>query len=328
MTAPENPDLLDPRMLMDPQMAAAADKMAEIAAGLGPVPSDPAPEQVRTRLLAERAFWNDAPPPLAAVERITMPGPSREVPVTVFRPSRAPILPAIVHFHGGGWVKGSPETHAAIPSGLAAESGAVVLSVDYALAPEHKFPEPLDECVAVVEAIAKRSAELGIDPASLLLAGDSAGGNLALASALDLRNRHPDLIKGLLLFYGVFDSDLDTWSYRTFGGGEFGLSREDMAAYWAAYLRSTEDLTDPRAAPLRAELAGLPPVHLCAAGLDVLRDDTLKLARKLNEVGVTYELKTYEGVCHAFSGLGRMVDAGRNSLAAAAAFARIVWDMN
>ncbi len=328
MTGPANPDLLDPRMLMDPQMAAAVDKMAAIAVELGAMPTDPSPEQVRARLLAEKAFWNADPVPLADVERITLPGPAREVPLTVFRPGREPILPAIVHFHGGGWVKGSPETHAAIARGLAAESGAAVLSVDYALAPEHKFPEPLDECVAVVEAVAGQAAELGIDLATLVLAGDSAGGNLALAAALDLQGRRPGLVKGLLLFYGVFDSDLDTWSYRTFGGGEFGLSREDMAAYWAAYLRSTADLTDPRAAPLRADLSGLPPVHLCAAGLDVLRDDTLNLARKLNEVGVPYELKTYEGVCHGFSGLGRMVDAGRNSLANAAIFARTIWNRN
>ena len=325
MTEPANPDRLDPRMLMDPQMAAATDKMAEIAAELGPMPAEPTWEQTRARVLAEKAYWNEQPVPMAAVDSLTLPGPFRGVPVTVFRPNREPALPAIVQFHGGGWVKGSPETHAAIARGLAAESGAVVLSVDYALAPEHKFPEPLDECAAVIEAIFEHGADLGIDPATLILAGDSAGGNLALASALDLRDRRPGLVKGLLLFYGVFDSDLDTWSYRTFGGGEFGLSREDMAAYWAAYLRSTDDLTDPRAAPLRADLSGLPPVHLCAAGLDVLRDDTLNLARKLNEVGVTYELKTYEGVCHAFSGLGRMVDAGRNSLANAAVFARNVW---
>lgn len=325
MTAPENPDLLDPRMLMDPQMAAATDRMAEIADELGPLPDNPTPEQTRARVVAEKAFWNDEPVAVATVDHITLPGPFREVPVTVFRPSREPALPAIVHFHGGGWVKGSPQTHAAIARGLAAESGATVLSVDYALAPEHKFPEPLDECIAIIEAIAERAAELGIDGNTVMLAGDSAGANLALAAALDLRSRNPGLVKGLLLFYGVFDSDLDTWSYRTFGGGEFGLSREDMAAYWAAYLRSTEDLTDPRAAPLRADLAGLPPIHLCAAGLDVLRDDTLNLARKLHETGGAYELKTYEGVCHAFSGLGRMVDAGRNSLAAAASFARSIW---
>jgi acetyl esterase len=313
---------LSPLSLMDPQMAAAMDKMAEIAASVGPAPARPTPEEVRLRTLIERRFWNEEPVAVSAVEDIELPGLFRPVRVRCYRPSLAPNLPAIVYFHGGGWVKGSPDTHDRAGRMLARESGAMVFGVDYALAPEHPFPEPLDESVAVIEVLANTAVRWGIDARRLALAGDSAGGNLALAAALDLRVSRPDLVKALLLFYGVYGADLDTGSYREFGDGRFGLSRNDMAAYWAAYAPSAESRADPRAAPLLADLAGLPPTHLVAASLDVLLDDTLALARRLGAAGVPHELKRVEGVGHGFIGLGRMVDAADAAIAGAAAFAR------
>ncbi len=168
-----------------------------------------------------------------------------------------------------------------------------------------------------------------VDCGRMALAGDSAGANLALAAALDLRAEHPTLIKALLLFYGVFDTELNTDSYRAFGGGEFGLTRTDMAAYWDAYLRSEADRNNPRAAPLKAsDLSGLPPVFLGAAELDVLRDDTLKLADRMRDSGLPYQLKRYAGVCHAFAGLGRMVKAGDELLADAARYLGTVLEMS
>jgi acetyl esterase len=240
-----------------------------------------------------------------------------------YRPSLTPNLPAIVYFHGGGWVKGDPDTHDRAGRLLARESGAMVFSVDYALAPEHPFPEPLDESVAVIEVLANTALRWGADAKRLALAGDSAGGNLALAAALDLRHSRPRLIRALLLFYGVFGASLDTESYREFGDGRFGLSRDDMAAYWAAYAPTDDDRADPRAAPLlAADLTGLPPVHLVAAELDVLLDDTLALARRLDAAGVPFEIERFAGVGHGFIGLGRMVDAANIAIAGAAAFAR------
>lgn len=313
---------VSPPSLMDPQMAAAMEKMAEIAASVGPVPARPTPEEVRLRTLIERRFWNDEPIAVAAVEDIELPGLFRPVRVRRYRPSLAPALPAIVYFHGGGWVKGSPDTHDRAGRMLARESGAMVFSVDYALAPEHPFPEPLDESVAIIETLANTAVRWSFDARRLALAGDSAGGNLALAAALDLRVSRPDLVKALLLFYGVYGADLDTGSYREFGDGRFGLSRADMAAYWAAYAPGAGDRADPRAAPLLADLAGLPPAHLVAASLDVLLDDTLALARRLGEAGVPFELRRFEGVGHSFIGMGRMVSAADTALAGAAAFAR------
>ncbi|MDX9860378.1 MAG: alpha/beta hydrolase fold domain-containing protein [Rhodospirillales bacterium] len=316
------PTPVSARSLMDPQMAAAMDRMDEIAASLGPAPLHPTPEQVRLRTVIERRFWNEEPVAVAAVEDIQLPGLFRPVPVRVYRPSLAPNLPAIAYFHGGGWVKGSPDTHDRPGRMLARESGAVVFSVDYALAPEYPFPEPLDESVAVIETLANTAVRWGVDAKRIVLAGDSAGGNLALAAALDLRRSRPDLLKALLLFYGVYGSDLDTGSYRAFGDGRFGLSRDDMAAYWAAYAPTEESRADPRAAPLLADLTGLPPTHLVAASLDVLLDDTLTLARRLSAAGVAVEFKRFKGVGHGFIGLGRMVDAADAAIAGAASFAR------
>lgn len=322
MAHPPQASSLSPRSLMDPQMAAAMDRMAAIAAELGPAPAQPMPDEVRSRTLAERRFWNDEPPTVAGVEDVMVPGLFRTVPVRIYRHWPASDLPAIVYFHGGGWVKGSPDTHDRIGRLLARESGAVVFSVDYALAPEHPFPEPLDECVAVTEFIANTAMLRGINAHRIALAGDSAGATLALGATLDLRESRPDLIKALLLFYGVYGTDLDTASYRSFGDGQFGLSRSDMAAYWDAYAPTAANRADPRAAPLLAELAGLPPVYLAAAGLDVLLDDTLAMARRLEQAGIPYELNRYEGVCHGFVGLGRMVDAANTAIADAAVFMR------
>jgi len=307
---------------MDPQMAAAMAKMAEIVASLGPQPPRPTPEEIRLRTRIERQFWNENPVPVATVEDIALPGLFRQVPVRVYRPSLAANLPAIVYLHGGGWVKGDPGTHDRAGRLLARENGAVVFSVDYALAPEHPFPEPLDECTTVIETLANTAVRWKIDAKRLALAGDSAGANLALASALDLRRCRPDLVKALVLFYGVYGANLDTGSYHAFGDGRFGLSRDDMAAYWAAYAPTAANRADPRAVPLLADLTDLPPIHLVAAGLDVLLDDTLLLARRLRVAGVPFELRQIDGVGHGFIGLGRMVDAANGAIADAAAFAR------
>lgn len=322
MAKPPEPAPPSAREMMDPQMAAAMDRMAAIAAELGPMPANPTPDQVRARTLAERRYWNAAPIPIAEVEDVEVPGLFRNVRVRIYRPWAASGQAAIVYFHGGGWVKGSPDTHDRAGRLLARESGAVVFGVDYALAPESPFPEPLDECVAVIEFIANTAARRGIDAGRIALAGDSAGANLAIAAALDLREHRPGLIKALLLFYGVYGTDLDTASYRAFGDGRFGLSRADMAAYWDAYAPVPANRSDPRAVPLLAELADLPPVFLAAAGLDVLLDDTLAMARRLRQANVPFELKRYEGMCHAFIVLGRVVDAANTMVADAALFLR------
>lgn len=312
----------EPRSLMDPQMAAANDRMAEIDAGLPPMPAAPSPEELRARMIAEKRFWNEDAPAVHAVEDIAIAGPSRDVPVRVFRPTGDATLPAVVYFHGGGWVKGGPDTHDRVARVLARECATAVFSIDYALAPEHRFPAALEEGTSVVQALADAPGRWDIDGTPPALSGDSSGANLAAAVALDLRARRPGLIGALALFYGVYDADFDTPSYRAFGNGDYGLSRQEMIDFWDMYLGPDGDRRDPRAAVLHADLAGLPPTYLCAAGLDVLRDDTLRFAARLQEAGVPIRLQRYEGLCHGFGHLGRMVDAADAAIAAAAGFLR------
>lgn len=305
---------------LDPQMIAAMEKMAEIVAALPPMPADPSLAELRRQTVEEKRFWNDDAPNLHEVVNASLPGLIREVPVRVYRPAPGDDLPGILYFHGGGWVKGSLDTHDRIMRLLALASGAVVLGVDYALAPEHRFPEPYEESIVVIEGAVAAADRFGIDPSRLAVGGDSAGANLALAAAVDLRDRRPGLIRAAGLFYGVFDSDFDTPSYTEFGDGRFGLSREEMIAFWRLYTRTPADLSDPRAAPAKAALNGLMPVFLATAELDVLRDDTTTLANRLDMAGVPHELREYPGVCHGFLGLTRMVDKAVNAIKDAAAF--------
>lgn len=313
---------LDPRSLMDPEMAAAVEKMAEIDAGLPSMPAEPSPEELRERMIAEKSFWNEDPPSVYSVEDISVAGPSRDVPVRVYRPVAQGALPAIVYFHGGGWVKGTPETHDRMTRIMALESGAAVFSVDYALAPEHRFPTALDESAAVVEALADDPSRWGLDGTPPALSGDSAGANLALAAAIELRERRPGAVGALALFYGVYDSDFETPSYRAFGGGDYGLSRSEMIDFWDMYMGPDGDRHDPRAALVNADLAGLPPAYMCAAGLDVLRDDTLKMVERLQAAGVRLEFHRFEGFRHGFAHLGRLSPKADGAIAAAARFIR------
>lgn len=294
---------------VDPDMQRSMARMAEIAREFD-LPADRSqltPEQARQRMEKDRAWWNQELPALARIVETTVPGPVREIPVRLLYPSTEPDLPVVVYLHGGGWVVGSLETHARGMHVLANAANCVVAAVDYALAPEHKFPTALDEVTAVVEHIVAHGADWGVDPGRIALAGDSAGANLALGTELDLQRRGRSPVKALGLIYPVTDCDFETDSYRAFGGGEWGLSRAEMQTYFERYVRGPEDYDDPRAVPMRGDLTGLPPTFVAAAGLDVLRDDSVRLDARLREAGVPCTLTVYEGVVHGFMSLTRML---------------------
>jgi acetyl esterase len=295
---------------IDPQMAKAIERMVEIVAeeNLGPIPLDPTPPEARVRMEAERAWWNRELPEMAEVREETIPGPHGPIPVRLLYPDVPRPAPVLVYFHGGGWVVGSLETHHRAMRYLALKSGCAVAAVDYRLAPEHKFPVPLEDCVAAIEPVSANGAAWGLDPSRLAVGGDSAGANLALGSALALRDRGASPIRSLTLFYGCFDRDLEEESHTLFGDGSFGLSTASMRWYWNHYLRDDADATNPYACPLRADLAGLPPTQLYPAGLDPLRDDSIHMRDRMEAAGVPVEYKLYPGVCHAFINLTRMVD--------------------
>jgi acetyl esterase len=206
---------------------------------------------------------------------------------------------------------------------LALASGAAVVGVDYALAPEHPFPRPLGESIAVIQHVAKHGASFGLDPSRIVLAGDSAGANLAVAAALALAKVRPNWLKGLVSLYGVLDCNLDSESYRRFPDGAAGLSRDNMGWFWRQYVPAGIDRADPRLSPARAgraDLARLPETLLIAAAYDVLLDDSRSFAARLAEAGVAHELAVYEGVCHGFSQYARLVTKARDSIDQAGAF--------
>jgi acetyl esterase len=224
-----------------------------------------------------------------------------------------------VYFHGGGWVWSSVDTHDRLAREYAAAGEVSVISVDYALSPEAKFPQALEECAAVVRHVAAHGEELGLDGSRLLVGGDSAGGNLALATALLLRDTGGPTLRGVLAGYPVCDSNFETASYRAFGTG-FGLSLERMAFYWDVYVPHAADRHHPLAAPLRADLRGLPPVLVHLAELDVLRSEGEALVAKLRDAGVQVDLEVFPGVAHGFLRAMATVSKARRAVELAGAW--------
>ncbi|HEY8290622.1 MAG TPA: alpha/beta hydrolase [Acetobacteraceae bacterium] len=248
----------------------------------------------------------------------------RRILCRVYRPLLDRPLPTLVYFHGGGWVWASVDTHDRLAREYAAGGQVAVVSVDYALSPEAKFPQALEECAAVVRFVAEQGATWGLDQDRILLGGDSAGGNLALATALLLRDTGGPALRGVLANYPVSDADFDTPSYREFGSGGYGLNRERMAFYWDVYVPHAADRLHPLAAPLRADLAGLPPVLVLLAELDVLRSEGEALVAKLRAAGVPVESETFAGVLHGFVRATETVRKARDAVAMAGAWMRRV----
>jgi acetyl esterase len=228
--------------------------------------------------------------------------------VRVYRPSLDPALPGVVYAHGGGWVLADLELHDATCRDLAAGSGAAVVSVDYRKAPEHPFPAAFDDCRAVTEALL--AGAFGVDGSRVAVAGDSAGGNLAAALALDLRDRPSPTGHHLVhqvLIYPLVDARIGrTPSYARFADGFF-LTARDMAYFVDSYARGA-DPRDPRLSPAAAaDPAGLPPATVVLAEADPLVDEGRAYAERLRAAGVPVELRVYPGQVHPFVALGQII---------------------
>lgn len=260
-------------------------------------------------------------PELAIVEDRTVAG----VPVRTYRhQATAAASDVIVYFHGGGWVLGNINTHDALCRRIAKASGATVVSVDYRNPPEHPFPAAADDCYAVCQSLAGDASPLKCS-GRMVVAGDSAGGNLAMAVALQARDGGPPIC-GQMLIYPVLDSTMSSESYQRYAEG-FGLTRETMAWFWQIYTGDTETglRNDPRASPLAAnDLGGLPETHVLTAEYDVLRDEGLEMVRRLADAGVPTTHHEQAGMLHGFIHFAGAFDA---AIAATLAVGRRCRDM-
>ncbi len=223
-------------------------------------------------------------------------------------------LPLVVYFHGGGWSFGSIETHDNVCRTLCAGAACIVASVDYRLAPEHKFPMAVEDAIAASLWAYDNASVLGADPARIVLAGDSAGANLAAVASLAARDRgYPDLL-GQLLIYPATDMAMSHPSHKVFGDG-YRLTRPLMVWSSTNYLRDGPDIMDPRASPLRAkDHSGLPPAIIVTAGFDPLRDEAAAYAAKLRNAGVEVQYRCFDNLIHGFINLTGVVDAAARAL--------------
>ena len=257
-------------------------------------------------------------PEVAKVEDRTIPGPGTDVPVRIYTPNGQGPFPVLAWYHGGGWVVGNLETADGTARHLAVETGCVVVSVDYRLAPEAKFPAASDDCFAATQWIAQNASSINADPSRIAVGGDSAGGNLAAAVSLMAKDRGEPSIVFQVLIYPVIAREFGTGSYRQNADG-YMLTLDGMKWYWDQYLSSDADASNPYAAPSVAkDLSGLPPALVITAEFDPLRDEGEDYAQLLQSAGVDAKCTRYDGMIHGFFGMSAIMDKGKQAISEAA----------
>jgi acetyl esterase len=251
--------------------------------------------------------------PVNRVEDFTVPGPDGDIPVRLYAHGDA-LAPTLVFYHGGGFVIGSIKSHDATARMIANASGWSVLSVDYRLAPEHRFPAAAeDSYAALVWAGSDAAKARGIDTTKLAVGGDSAGGNLAAVVAIMARDRSGPKLAHQLLIYPVVDADFDRPSYIE-NAEDLLLTRDAMKWYWDHYMGPDGDHSHPHAVPIKADLHDLPPATVITAGYDPLRDEGEAYGEKLKAAGNAVETTRYPGAFHGFVGMGDL-QSGRDAMA-------------
>ena len=297
-------------MSLDPQCAKIIAKAA--AAGGSPLEL---PDHTLARKAYEAATvaYRHSSGDLDSVEDRTVPGPDgNDIAIRIYTPVSAnKSLAVVIFFHGGGWVVGSLNSHDHMCRYLAQGGDCIIVAVDYRLAPEHKFPAGLEDCIAVTRWVAKNAEGFGGDPARLAVAGDSAGGNLAAGVALELRDAPKGVSIGLqLLIYPAVDFTADTASKAENAEG-YLLTRQATETYADLYLPNREARTNPRASPqLASHHTDLPRAWIQTAQFDPLRDEGCIYAETLANAGVQVEYKCYAGMVHGFARMGALVDEG------------------
>ena len=253
-------------------------------------------------------------PAIHAVRDLKVPGAQGELLVRLYTPSAARTLPLIVFFHGGGFVICNVDMYDDLCKFLANYSGCAVASVEYRLSPETPFPGPLEDCYAALKALAVQGEQLGIDPARLAVAGDSAGGNLAAATALLARERQGPALRYQGLIYPCVDPECGSNSHKSLGTG-YMLTRNGMLWFWGHYLKAAQGKAHPLATPLEANLAGLPPATVVTAEFDPLRDEGEAYADRLRAAGVEVIGRRYLGMIHGFASMPYLTQMANRALA-------------
>jgi acetyl esterase len=305
-------------MPLHPQCQAFLEQMAAMG---GPQLHELPPAEARNvaRLLIE---FGAPVQELARIENRTIPGPAQPIPVRVYTPAAGEQRPALVYFHGGGWVICDLDTHDRECRALANLSGCTLISVDYRLAPEHPFPAAVEDAYAATRYVADHAAEFQVDPRRIAVGGDSAGGNLAAVVALMARDQGAPRLAFQLLVYPVVDFNDSSPSMGEFAEGYF-LTRALGDYFFGHYIPRVQDRLSVQASPLyAADLSGLPPALVITAECDMLRDQGEAYARKLRDAGVAVTAKRYDGVFHPFFQLGGVIDAARTAHADCAAALR------
>ncbi|HYW32669.1 MAG TPA: alpha/beta hydrolase [Gemmatimonas sp.] len=250
-------------------------------------------------------------PGVTSVDR-TIPGAAGGMPARVYTPDGAGPFPVVVYYHGGGWVIADKNVYDGGARGIAKAANAVVVSVDYRLAPEHKFPAQHDDALAAYRWALKNAASIKGDPNNIALAGESAGGNLALATAIAARDAKLALPKAVISVYPIAQPDTTTASYVANANAK-PLNRAMMGWFAKQTVRTPADLQDPRINLVKANLAGLPAVTIINATIDPLLDDGAMLEQSLKSAGVSVERRVYGGVAHEFFGMGAVIDKAKDA---------------
>lgn len=280
----------------------------------------PTAERMREEAVSRARILQGTPVGVAKIEEMRIPGPGGEIPIRVYWPSEDGPLPVLVFYHGGGWVIGDLDSSDRACRMLANKVPAAVVSVDYRLAPEHRFPAAVDDSYAALEWVFRNGDRLNVDSSRIAVGGGSAGGNLAAAVALMARDRAGPKLAYQVMFYPATNLfDLSTVSHRDFADG-YGLTAEHIAFFRNAYLPEAVDRENPYASPLLAEThEGLPPAIVVTAGFDVLRDEGLAYAERLEAAGVPATSAHYPHMIHGFVTMDRLFAEAEDAIDAAVA---------
>lgn len=300
--------------MLDPQAQALIDLM--ISKGIPPV-QQLTPQEARQAYLERRYFSQPDPEPVESLDNFTVPGPGGSIPVRSYRPTgtaASNVLPVLVYFHGGGHVIGSIDTHDSLCRQLCNASGCQLISVDYRLAPEHPFPAAFDDCVTVTRWVHAQADMLRIDPARIAVGGDSAGGQLAAAVTLAMRDAGECSLAFQLLIYPVTNMRDSSPSVMSKDKG-YVLTKASLDYFYGHYVPAAQDRGDWRISPLlAASHAGLPPAFVLLAGQDPLVDEGRDYADRLSAAGVATQCVCFERQIHGFLPMGRLIDEANTAV--------------